>query len=105
MIHIFKLNIALQLFINGFKYCLFLLKKGLNLASSFVNFGSFQMKKCSTNIIIPNERRWYAWDSNPGRQDGRTKANPLSYGGTQNIANLPPCSREVILDSQTTSLK
>ena len=38
----------------------------------FVYFRSFHMTKYSTNLTINCKHRWYAWDSNPGRQDSRS---------------------------------
>ena len=31
---------------------------------------------------LKKKRRWCAWDSNPGRQNGKGQTNSLSYGGT-----------------------
>ena len=43
-------------------------------------FCSFHMtSKAQIRLFM---RRWYAWDLNPGQQDGRLWQNPLSYSGT-----------------------
>ena len=52
----------------------------------FSLFSSHGMEKYSTNLTInEKKRRWHAWESNPGRQDGRCRRIHRAMGVTQSI--------------------
>ena len=67
----------------------------------FVYFRSFHIPIQMTNINW-KKHRWCAWDSNPGRQNGRRRrihwamAAPLSYSASLSLSFIYSLSRNVL---------
>ena len=67
----------------------------------FVYFRSFHMTKYSTNLTINCKHRWYAWDSNPELQDGRSRwIHWAIESGPMYVEKLRPRFRSIWHHSQ-----